>query len=698
MWVRFIYLNQPGTYSMLTPVEQLIFMLLAVFAIGATFNGFYDMWRIVSRGEGTLYLDRLPQRAAKALWVYLSQTTTLKTRRISSLFHLGIVWGFTFYFLVNALDGLMGFFPTFHETLENTGLIYDTYRLLADVLSIAVLVGVTYFILRRFVLPQQRELKYHENVLLHPKVKAGAVAQDSLIVASFILLHVGARFLGEAVVVAQAGEADLFMPFASLVSPLFSGASPDGLILWRHLFWWLALGGILVFTPYFAYSKHAHLFMAPLNFLTKPRRTSMGEMTALDFEDEKVEQFGVAKMSDLPKTHLMDAYACIMCNRCQDVCPAYVTGKELSPSALEVNKRYLLKDDQPAFAVGLEMPSLLNMAISESAVWACTSCGACIDICPVGNEPMFDILNIRRNQVLMEAEFPAQLQNAFKGMERQGNPWQSPESRFNWAKGLEFPVPTVEENPKFDILYWTGCAVSYDPRAQLTARALVKILHAAKVNFAVLGEAETCTGDAARRAGKEDLYFELASRNVETLNEVKPPRIVVTCPHCYHNIGKEYHQFGGEYEVVHHTELIEELIAANRIPQSAHPKRQANVTFHDPCYLGRHNGVIEEPRTVLASMGTPLIEMPRTKTNSFCCGAGGAQFWKEEEHGTKAVNIERYEEAKQTGATVLAVGCPFCAQMFETAKSEIPDGPEIKDVAELIAERIPAALPSGAVN
>jgi Fe-S oxidoreductase len=208
------------------------------------------------------------------------------------------------------------------------------------------------------------------------------------------------------------------------------------------------------------------------------------------------------------------------------------------------------------------------------------------------------------------------------------------------------------------------------------------------VNFAVLGDSETCTGDVARRAGNEYLYFELASANVETLNEVKPPRIVVTCPHCFHNLGKEYHQFGGEYEVIHHTQLIDELIKAGKIPQTANPASWSNVTFHDPCYLGRHNSVIDEPRNVLQAIGAPVIEMPRTKTKSFCCGAGGAQFWKEEEHGTKAVNLERYEEAMATGADTLAVGCPFCMQMFNTAKSEKPDGPQVRDVVELLAERL----------
>lgn len=674
---------------MLTPFEQMLFLLLALLAVGATYTGFLEMWQVINRGGGSLSLNHLVRRASNALWIYLSQRTTLKTRRLTSLMHTAVVWGFTFYFLVNAVDVLWGFIPGFEDWLVSTGLLYDGFRLIADVLSVAVLVGVAYLVLRRFVLPDRRELEFHDNVLLHPKVKGGAITRDSLIVAVFILVHVGARFLGEAVAVQQHGAFDPFMPFASAVSVIFGGLQGDGLTLMRHLMWWVALGGILVFTPYFPYTKHAHLFMAPLNYLTKPERTSLGEMRKLDLEDEDAEQFGVKTLDDLPKTAIFDAYACIQCNRCQDVCPAYITGKELSPSALEVNKRFLIKDDQSALAAGGDAPTLLGFAISESAVWACTACGACVEICPVGNEPMHDILGIRQDRVLMESEFPSELTAAFQGMERRGNPWGSTESRFAWAKGLDFPVPTVDENPNFDILYWTGCAVSYDPRAQLTARALVKVLNKAGVNFAVLGEAETCTGDAARRAGNEALYQELASANVETLNEVKPPRIVVTCPHCYHNIGKEYHQFGGNYAVVHHTELLDELIAEGKLPASAKNASKApNVTFHDPCYLGRHNGIVEAPRDVLSAVGLKQREMPRHGTNSFCCGAGGAQFWKEEEHGTASVSVTRYKEAQATGAEVVAVGCPFCAQMFESAKSEIPDGPVVKDIAELVAERL----------
>ncbi len=445
-------------------------------------------------------------------------------------------------------------------------------------------------------------------------------------------------------------------------------------------------------SPTFPYTKHLHLIIAPINFLTRPRRTSLGEMEKLDFEDESRDQFGANKLEDLDRTNLLDAFACIMCNRCQDVCPAYVTGKELSPSALEVNKRFLIKDQMHELAAGAPSAHpLMGFALSESAAWACTSCGACIDICPVGNEPMFDILSIRQDAVLTQGEFPAELQGAFNGMERQGNPWGNPRGdRFRWATDLD--VPTVDDNPNFDVLYWVGCAPSYDPRAQLTARAFVKVMQAAGVNFAVLGERENCTGNSARRAGNEYLYQELASGNVETINEVfgtKRRRIATTCPHCFHNLGKEYQQFGGDYEVVHHTELIDELISDGKLPKSAHPQNQPNVTFHDPCYLGRHNGVIDAPRDSLKSAGVNLIEMPNHGKNSFCCGAGGAQFWKEEEAGDQAVNVTRYEEAAATGAEIVATGCPFCMQMFETAKSTTGGELVVKDVAELIAERLP---------
>ena len=672
---------------MLTDVEKMLFAVLALLALGASYAGFVEMRQIVQRGQGQLETRNVLRRAWNALVIYLSQRSAFKTRRLTSLLHWGVALGFSWYFLVNALDLLMGFLPDFEQALLNLGAVYGAYRLLTDLLSLAVLAGVIYFILRRLYLPNRKALQFNDNILLHPQVRQGAVTRDSLAVAAFILLHVGARVLGESVIVAQRGG-DAFMPLATVAAAMWSGLNPDALEVMRHLFWWAALGSILVFMPYFPYTKHAHLFMAPLNFLTRPQRSSLGELAPLDFEDETIEQFGAHRLEDLHKTQLVDGLACIMCNRCQDVCPAYVTGKELSPAALEVNKRYYMKDHWDALVGGAESDwPLTGTLLSESALWACTSCGACIDICPVGNEPMLDILDIRRDAVLMQSDFPHELQGAFHGMERQGNPWQIAASRRAWTDSLDIPVPTVGENPDFDVLYWTGCAVSYDPRAQQTARALVKVLHAAGLNFAILGDDESCTGDAARRAGNEYLYFEMASANVARLDAVNPKRIVVTCPHCFHNIGREYHQFGGDYEVLHHTELIAELIQAGRLPPSANPAGWSNVTFHDPCYLGRHNDIIEAPRAVLQANSIPLMEMPRSRKNSFCCGAGGAQFWKEEEPGEKKVSLERYQEAQSTGAETLAVACPFCMRMFEDAGSEVA-GPKVMDVAEMIAENL----------
>ena len=672
---------------MLTLVERVAFVGLAIITVAAAGAGFAQMAAAIARGDGQLYRDRFWRRLLVALSAYLTQRTTLRTRPLTSAFHLGIVWGFSFYFLVNAVDVLHAFLPDFEATLLRFGMLYEAFRLLADVLSGVVLVGMAYFLLRRFVLPHGRELRFHENVLLHPRARAGGIQRDSLIVGSFILLHVGGRLLGEAVLVAQT-TADTNMPFASALATLFHGADAGALLLLQHFFFWVALGGILLFLPYFPHTKHAHLFMAPLNFLSRPPRTSPGALPPLDFDDETREQFGAARLEHLEPTALLDAFACIMCNRCQDVCPAYVTGKELSPSALEINKRFLMKEEIGVLVAGAETaPALLGNLLSESALWACTACGACVDICPVGNEPMFDIMAMRRDAVLMQSNFPTELQNAFNGMERQGNPWQLGDSRLAWAAGLN--VPTVSENPDFELLYWTGCAVSYEERAQKTARALVKILRAANVNFAVLGDDERCTGDTARRAGNEYLFAEMASANVETLNALPKRRILVTCPHCFHNIGKEYSQFGGRFEVIHHTQLIDELIDQGRLPSSVRLEQASNVTFHDPCYLGRQNGIVDEPRAALRHSGLSLVEMARNRQGSFCCGAGGAQFWKEEEPGDAAVNMTRFREAQATGADTLAVGCPFCLRMLADARDTAEEGPVVMDIAEILAERLP---------
>jgi Fe-S oxidoreductase len=666
---------------MLTTTEKILFIVASLATILVTLRLMRHLVLVIGRGYGKPDWNLVPKRLLKVSAQILTFSPVFRSRTVVSILHGFVSWGFIYYLLVNLGDVLRGFIPDFMFLGE--GWLGDVYRLGADVLSVAVLAGMLGLLGRRFLLGSD-SLTVREATTLHPKAKKG-IRRDSLIVGVFILFHVGARFVGESFHIAIEGQ-DVWQPFASAVANAWGSWSSAALEAGRHAGWWVAIGLILAFFPYFKYSKHLHLFMAPINFLLRPERNSMGELDPLDFEDESIEQFGVERLEHLSWSGIMDAYACIMCNRCQDACPAYETGKVLSPAALEINKRYFLNQEGNRLANGENSSqSLTQFAISHEAIWGCTACGACVEICPVANEPMRDILEIRRHLVLMENRFPEQLQVAYRGMERTANPWNiAPEERLKWAQG--FDVPTIRENAQAEILWWVGCAPATDPRAQESARSFAKILNASGVNYAVLGLEERCTGDSARRSGNEYLFHELATSNVELLNEVRPKRIVTTCPHCLHTIQNEYPAFGGHYEVVHHTQLLHELMADGRLPVVEAKEIEA-LTFHDPCYLGRQNDIVEEPRRVLSGMGGDLVEMPRNGKNSFCCGAGGAQMWKEEEEGSERVSANRLREAEETGATRLAVGCPFCMIMLNDAAGTSNSKLQVIDIAELVADQ-----------
>jgi Fe-S oxidoreductase len=637
--------------------------------------------RIIGRGRGKPDWKVIPKRLLDAGVKTVALTPVWRKRLLVSLFHAMVVWAFMFYLFVNIGDVLEGLLPNFIFLGETA--IGNGYRLLADLLSVAGLAGMSALLVRRFVIGAP-ELRIRETTLVHPKARSG-IRRDSLIVGFFILLHVGGRFFGQTFKLALEGV-DPWQPFASGVANLWSALPASTLVIGEHVGFWLAIGLIMAFFPYFLYSKHIHIFMAPINFLLRPERPSPGALDKLNFDDPNAEQFGATRIEDFAWHQMLDAYACIMCNRCQDARRVYTTGKVLSPAALEINKRYFLNDEGARLANGeVSTKPLLEFAITEEAVLACTACGACTDICPVGNDPMRDIMDIRRSMVLMENKAPDQWQVAFRGMERSVNPWNVPPvERLKWAEGLN--VPTVEQNQTAEILWWVGCAPATDPRAQKTARALVQILEAAGVSYAVLGQREQCNGDSARRAGNEFLFNELATANVEMLNAVAPKRILTTCPHCMHALENEYQQFGGHYEVVHHTEFIDELIKTRRLKVNKSGTEQ--LTMHDPCYLGRQNGVLIEPRSILNAVDADLIEMAKSKKQSFCCGAGGAQMWKEEEHGTSRVSTERIRQAQEVGAKTMAVGCPFCMIMLtDAAKSEAPDL-QLLDIAEIVAQRI----------
>jgi Fe-S oxidoreductase len=666
--------------------EFFVFALLTL-AWGA--HGFYRLYHRIRRGrpDPDERIDRVGQRLWYALTTSLTQSRTLKKRTFVSIFHAFIFYGFVFYILVNIVDAIDGYMPFSISSRTAPGAIYNLF---ADVLSFLVLVGVIALVIRRFLLPSRRDFRFNPNTLLHKDVRRGFISLDSLLVSGFILFHVASRAIGAGARLAMQ-QPDRYQPFAMLLSHLFN---PHNAHAWRIFGYWGALGSVLVFLAYFPYTKHVHIFMAPAKYFFA-RRAGSGVLPMVEINLEAEEQqIGAKRLKDLTWPRLLDAYACIQCNRCQDVCPATVTGKSLSPAALEINKRMELNElasGSSGFAEGKESPNpLLQFAISAEAAWACTTCGACMQVCPVQDEQMLDIIDIRRNQVMMEGDFPAQLQTAFRGMERAKNPWGiHQEKRLDWAEGLE--VPTIEENPEPDVLYWVGCAASYDPQSQKTARAFVQLLTYAKVNFAVLGKKECCTGDSARRAGNELLYRELADQNVSTLNNVMPKLIVASCPHCMNAIGNEYKQIGGSYSVQHHTQYLESLIAAGRLDAE---RQDASITYHDPCYLGRHNGVYEAPRNILHILGSEVVELGRTRENAFCCGAGGAQFWKEEEPGKERVSENRFNEVKERLSDAkhektLAVGCPFCKSMLgSTPGRSEADGIAIKDVAELLLEGV----------
>ncbi len=665
---------------MLTPVERVLFLLLALASLAASVPGFWRVVRLVGAGRGRPDWRLIVSRGIEVGARLMTFQPVFQTRFLVSLFHALLGWGFLVYLLVNLADLLAALRVTWRwpSGLENA------VQFTADVFSGAVLLAMVFFLIRRFVF-RPAALKTRPQTHLLEEARHG-ISRDSAIVATFILLHVGARLFGQAFALAHlqllpgTGKEPVTQPLAGLLASwaLSVGWAPEWWLVASKVCFWVSLGSLLLFLPYFPFSKHFHLLAAPVNLLWKPARRSMGEMGCVNITDPNLERVGAETLADLGWEQLLDAYACIQCFRCQEVCPAYQTGQALSPAVLEINKRYRLNRARHREAL---TAITMEQIIPEEAVWACTTCGACVAICPVGNEPMRDILDIRRARTLMAGALPASLGIALRNLERSGNPWGiAPGERLRWAEGLA--VPTLEQNPQAEYLWWVGCAAAFDSRAQRVARAFARLLLAAGVNFAVLGEREQCTADWARRAGQEDLFFAHAQANVETLNALAPKRILTTCPHCLHVLKNEYPSFGGSYVVLHHTQFLASLLKNGKL---ALPRRASEpVTFHDPCYLARQNGIVSAPRQALREAGLRLVEMPRHGKRAFCCGAGGAQMWKEEADGFESMRAVRLAEAESTGVATLTVACPFCLTMLGDAVG--PAAPAVRDLAEVLVE------------
>ena len=573
------------------------------------------------------------------------------------LMHALIFWGFIVLFPTILIAMIGAVDP--HATLPWLG-SQGWYALMVDVFAVLVFCGVLAGFYIRKVL---RPLRFAGSHLAEADLILAWIAG---IVISLVAWHASQIALGFSDYPRE------WAPVSNLVSGGLAGswvAVLERAAVWTHV---LLILGFLVYLPY---SKHLHILVAAINvFFTRTR--SRGRLEPVDFEKPEAEvRLGAATVQDLTWKQLLDTVSCTECGRCQDVCPAYNTGKELSPKLLIMALR-----DQ---VLAQSTTPLVPAAVTDNVVWDCVTCGACVRECPVGIEHIDHIVDLRRNLVMVESRFPEEAGAMLRDLDRASNPWGRPPSdRTAWAEGLGVHVLQPGETPP-EVLFWVGCAPAFDERARLAAISTAKLLKRARVDFAILGPREACTGDPARRMGDEYTYQRLAKQNVETLNEAKVTKIITTCPHCFNTIGNEYADFGGRYEVIHHTEFLAELVRDGKLKPEAGARK---ITYHDSCYLARHNDVLEAPRELAAAAGN-AVEMPRSGRRTFCCGAGGARMWMEERRGTP-INEERVREAASTGADTLAVACPFCTVMLDDGVRTTGVKMQVIDLASLLAEAV----------
>ncbi len=594
----------------------------------------------------------------------------------SGLLHTMIWWGFvvlqirTLNFLLNGIDHEVSF-----ESL--LGDVYDyPLRPTLDVFNILVIVGVGMAAFQRFVWrPQRLTLNWDAWIILF--LIAWLMVTDVFTHSFEISLFDGDN------------EKLSFLAYG--LSQAWDGmgvGTQEGL----HVFWWYShLVDFLVFLCYLPYSKHSHVLTIGPQVFTRSLQPSGILQPIPDFE--KAESFGAGKLEDFTWKQLLDSYTCTECGRCTAACPANITGKLLSPKHVIVDIRHLMEEQEPALAPWTkrpEQPTPLIDGVGFEPIWDCVTCGACMYECPVFIEHVPTIMDMRRYLVMEQANMPETAQATLMQLEQRGHPWRGAQlTRTTWIEEMAAEGVTV---PMFDgsqeYLYWVGCSGALQERNVKVTKALVRLLMEAGVGFGVLGAEEGCSGDPARRLGNEYLYQMQAQANIETFNAKGVKKVVTSCPHCFNTMAHEYPQLHGTYEVVHHAVLLADLIAQGKLrPEAADGLSQKTATYHDPCYISRHNDILDEPRQVLAATGVQAVEMRRCKRGTFCCGAGGSHMWVEESRGRR-INEVRTEEAAETGADIVAVACPFCMQMFEAGVGAVPQaaekGLQVFDLAELV--------------
>jgi Fe-S oxidoreductase len=637
---------------------------------------------------------------------------------VPGIAHALTFWGFIILFLtiIEAYGDL--FSKTFAIPLIGT---WAWVGFLEDLFAVGVLAGIITFTVIRLRNNPEREGRKSRFSGSHTGAAWLVLAGIFLVIAT-LLIYRGA----------QINTGDFPYPHGAFASQIVghwlapAGHGANSAIETTFILAQLAV--ILGFGIFVTYSKHLHIAIAPLNVLFSRRPNGLGAMQpmrsngkVLDFEEADPDEdvFGLGKIEDLSWKGMLDLATCTECGRCQSQCPAWATGKPLSPKMLILDLRdhafakapYLLAGSDEAreklpdaVKAEAERPLVGNEAangvIDPDVLWSCTNCGACVEECPVDIEHIDHIAGMRRHQVLIESAFPQEASSMLKNLENKGNPWgMGEDKRTEWITELDFEVPVVDGKIGDDIeyLFWVGCAGALEDRAKRTTKAIAQLLHTAGVSFAVLGPAETCTGDPARRMGNEFVYSMLAQQNVETLNEAGARKIVASCPHCFNTIANEYPQLGGNYQVIHHTQLLARLVSEGKLTPVT--PIEEKITYHDPCFLGRHNRVFTPPREIMEQVpGIQAQEMHRCKERGFCCGAGGARMWMEERIG-KRINTERIDEALGTDPDTISTGCPYCMVMLGDAVSakkssgEAKESLEVVDVAQLLVRSVqqPAA-------
>ena len=605
--------------------------------------------------------DDVPGRVKNEATIVLGQRKLFQ-RLVPGVMHALIFWGFHVLFptilmaAIGAIDRGWSF-----PWLGAQG----WYMAMVDVFVIAVLAGIAVAVwIRKVVRPR----RFDGSHLGEADLILGMIA---LVVLTLLGWH-GSRI--------AAGLAE-WPAHWSFLSSWVSHAIPSPRVSER-VFVWAHLAVVLGFLVYLPYSKHLHIVTAGINvFFSRTRRR--GRLEPLRFDVPEAEmRFGAGTIRDLTWKEMVDSFSCTECGRCQDVCPAYATGKLLSPKLVIMGIRDQVFAEGPNLLAGGELSPIVGNGVPEEMVWDCVTCGACVHECPVSIEHIDHIVDLRRDLVMMQSSFPTEAESMLRDVERVGNPWGKPQGdRESWAESLGVRV-VAEGEPAPEILYWVGCAAAYDERARTAAESTVRLLQKAGVDFAILGARESCTGDPARRMGNEYVFQAYAEQNVATLNESGVTKIVASCPHCLNSLGNEYPDFGGRYEVMHHTELLAELLREGKLQPRA---GETEITYHDSCYLARHNDVRDEPRELVAAVGKP-VEMGRNRERTFCCGAGGAHMWMEE-RGTP-INEERVREAVETGAETLAVACPFCTVMLDDGVRSLGKQLRVVDVSTLLVEAI----------